>query len=131
MIEQRPVIIVGMGPVGAILAYALHRHHIPVVILEKNEEIVEDQRAATIHPPTLEMLDELGITDRIMPLGLRSDLVRYWDRVTGEIVADLDMEVLSEDTRYPYVLQYEHYAPSPWLAGKCARCGDRVWRGRR
>lgn len=109
MIEQRPVIIVGMGPVGAILAYALHRHDIPIVILEKNDEIVEDQRAATIHPPTLEMLDELGITERIMPLGLRSDLVRYWDRVTGEIVADLNMEALSEDTRYPYVLQYEHY----------------------
>ncbi len=71
--------------------------------------MVEDQRAATIHPPTLEMLDDLGITERIMPLGLQSAVVRHWDRVTGEVIADFDMEVLSEDTRYPYVLQYEHY----------------------
>lgn len=109
MIAKRPVIIVGMGPVGVILAYALHRHDIPVVILEKNEDMVEDQRAATIHPPTLEMLDDLGITERIMPLGLQSAVVRHWDRVTGAMIADFDMEVLSEDTRYPYVLQYEHY----------------------
>ena len=109
MIEKRPVIIVGMGPVGVILAYALHRQDVQVIILEKNEEMVEDQRAATIHPPTLEMLDDLGVTERIMPLGLQSPVVRHWDRVTGEVVADFDMEVLSEDTRYPYVLQYEHY----------------------
>jgi 3-(3-hydroxy-phenyl)propionate hydroxylase len=107
--NKPPVVIVGMGPVGAILAFALHRQNVPVIILEKNEAVAEDQRAATIHPPTLEMLDDLGITERIMPLGLQSSVVRHWDRVTGEVVADFDMEALSEDTRYPFVLQYEHY----------------------
>ncbi len=109
MTETNPVIIVGLGPVGAVLAYALQQRGVKVVVLEKNDDVVEDQRAATIHPPTLEMLDDLGITERIMPLGLRSSSVRHWDRVTGDVIADFDMDVLSEDTRYPFVLQYEHY----------------------
>ena len=109
MTERNPVVIVGFGPVGAVLAYALQRRGVKVVVLERNDDVVEDQRAATIHPPTLEMLDDLGITERIMPLGLRSSSVRHWDRVTGDVIADFDMDVLSEDTRYPFVLQYEHY----------------------
>lgn len=109
MTETNPVIIVGFGPVGAVLAYALQQRGVKVVVLEKNDDVVEDQRAATIHPPTLEMLDDLGITQRIMPLGLRSSSVRHWDRVTGTVIADFDMDVLSKDTRYPFVLQYEHY----------------------
>ena len=109
MTENNPVVIVGFGPVGAVLAYALQQRGVRVVVLERNDDVVEDQRAATIHPPTLEMLDDLGITELIMPLGLRSSSVRHWDRVTGDVIADFDMDVLSEDTRYPFVLQYEHY----------------------
>jgi 3-(3-hydroxy-phenyl)propionate hydroxylase len=109
MVDNSPVIVVGMGPVGTVLAVALAQQGIPIVLLEKSNSPELDQRSATIHPPTLEMLDELGITERIMPLGLRSSVVRHWDRVTGEKIADFDMSVLAPDTRYPFVLQYEHY----------------------
>jgi len=109
MVDRLPVIIVGMGPVGTVLAVALAQQGIPIVLLEKNISPELDQRSATIHPSTLEMLNELGVTERIMPLGLRSSVVRHWDRVTGEVIADFDMSVLAADTRYPFVLQYEHY----------------------
>jgi 3-(3-hydroxy-phenyl)propionate hydroxylase len=107
--KTRPVVIAGFGPVGAVLALALQRAGIPIVVAEEHPHIVEDQRAATMHPPTLEMLDDLAITETILPLGLISNSVRHWDRVTRQIIADLDMSVLASDTRYPFVLQYEHY----------------------
>ena len=103
------MVIAGFGPVGAVLALALHQGGVPVLVAEANADVVEDQRAATMHPPTLEMLEPLGITAAIMPLGLVSSSVRHWDRLTHEVVADLDMSVLQADTRYPFVLQYEHY----------------------
>ena len=66
------VVIVGAGPVGMVCALALNRSGIPVTVFEQEPAPVEDQRAATIHPSTLEMLDALGVTQKIMPLGMIS-----------------------------------------------------------
>jgi 3-(3-hydroxy-phenyl)propionate hydroxylase len=107
--KTKPVLIAGFGPVGAVLALALHQAGIPVCVAEAEDTIVEDQRSATIHPPTLEMLEKLGITHQIMPLGLVSDAVRYWDRVTHQVIADISLRILASETKYPFVLQYEHY----------------------
>ena len=55
--------VVGCGPVGAVLALALCCKGIKVTIIEANDGPVEDQRAATVHPPTVEMLVGLGLKD--------------------------------------------------------------------
>src|SRR5205807_9470160 len=54
-VDER-VIVVGAGPVGAVTALALVKRGIPVLLMEAEAEPPEDQRAATIHPPTVEML---------------------------------------------------------------------------
>ena len=59
------VIVVGAGPVGAVTALALVKKGIPVAVIEAEAEPPEDQRAATIHTPTVEMLAELGLKDEI------------------------------------------------------------------
>ena len=65
------VVIVGAGPVGMVCALALNRSGIAVTVFEQEPEPpVEDQRAASLHPSTLEMLDDLGVTEKIIPLGL-------------------------------------------------------------
>ena len=63
-----------------VCALALNRRGIPVTVFEQEPAPVKDQRAATIHPPTLEMLDELGVTQKILPLGLMSNTYRFHDR---------------------------------------------------
>jgi 2-polyprenyl-6-methoxyphenol hydroxylase-like FAD-dependent oxidoreductase len=60
--------IVGGGPGGAILALLLARKNIPVVLLEAHEDFDRDFRGDTIHPSVLEILDELGIADRLLEL---------------------------------------------------------------
>ncbi|MGB6568349.1 MAG: FAD-dependent monooxygenase, partial [Xanthobacteraceae bacterium] len=59
--DKQRVIVVGAGPVGVIATLALVRKGIPVLLIEAEPEPVEDQRAATIHAPTLEMLADLGL----------------------------------------------------------------------
>lgn len=57
--------IVGGGPAGAILALILARQKIPVVLLEAHEDFERDFRGDTIHPSVLEILDELGLAERL------------------------------------------------------------------
>ena len=66
-----PVIIAGAGPVGCTLALYLARHNVPVVMLEGDSELPEDLRASTWHPPTLDMLDQLEITEELIGTGLK------------------------------------------------------------
>ena len=58
---QPRVIIVGAGPVGMVCALALNRKGVAVTVLEQEPEPVRDQRAASLHPTTLEMLYELDV----------------------------------------------------------------------
>ena len=57
-----PVVIVGAGPVCLVAALRLQSFGVPVIILERNAQVQNDLRASTFHPPTLEMLDDFGLT---------------------------------------------------------------------
>jgi 3-(3-hydroxy-phenyl)propionate hydroxylase len=107
------VIVVGAGPVGAVTALALIKKGIPVTLLEGEAEPPEDQRAATIHPPTVEMLAELGLKDEAFADdasgGLLSPIFHFRDRVTGELVAVFDISLLKGEVPYPFVVQWEQY----------------------
>src|SRR5438552_6139923 len=118
------VIVVGAGPVGMVCALALNKRGIPVSVFEQEPAPVKDQRAASIHPPTLEILDELGVTQKIMPLGLVSTCYRFHDRLTNSIVAEFDLQCMRDEFRFPFVLQYEQYKLTASIAAEYAGSGD-------
>ncbi|MEI4487775.1 FAD-dependent monooxygenase [Frigidibacter sp. MR17.14] len=120
--SEAPVIISGAGPVGLIAAANLIRHGIPVVVLERSEDVPRDLRASTFHPPTLDMLAEFGIADRLVERGLVCRNWQYRDRDTG-VVATFDMGVLSDDTAYPFRLQCEQWKMSDMLREDFAGTG--------
>ena len=103
------IIVVGCGPVGMVLTLALYRRGVPVTLLERAAEPIDDQRAAAIQPSSLEMLSALGITDEIHQKGLISPTFHYRDRVSGELVAEFDFSQLADMTEFPYVIQYEQF----------------------
>ena len=107
------VIVSGCGPVGAVLALALIRKGIPTTLIEQLPDAAEDQRAATIHSPTVEMLVDLGLEMEIFSDtpsgGMPAPLFQFRDRVTGELVAEFDISLLKGEVPYPYVVQWEQY----------------------
>lgn len=107
--ERDPVVISGGGPVAMVLALALYREGIPFIALETLHEPFMDQRAASYHPPTVEMLDELGIAEDIIEEGLKSPVYRFHDRVTHDVVAEFNLGDLKDELKFPYVVQYEQY----------------------
>jgi len=106
MASVNPVLIVGAGPVGLVAGLRLAQGGVPVVLTEKNTEVQDDLRASTFHPPTLEMLDELDLTQGLLDAGLRTDRWQVRLHETHER-AEFDLAVLRNDTRYPFRLQVE------------------------
>jgi 3-(3-hydroxy-phenyl)propionate hydroxylase len=105
---ERRVIVVGAGPVGCVAALCLARSGIPVLLVERDGELAEDLRGSTVHPSTLDLLDTIGVTERIVPLGLNAPVYQFRDRQTNEYV-DFDLGVLSDITKYPMRLQCEQF----------------------
>lgn len=60
--------IVGGGPAGAVLALLLARQGISVVMLEAHKDFDRDFRGDTIHPSVMQIMDELGLADRLLAL---------------------------------------------------------------
>ena len=103
---ETDVLIVGAGPVGLLAANALVEKSIDIYICDKLNAPVEELRASTFHPPTLDLLEPLGLTSAVLENGLKSPewQIRFHD--TGDRVV-FDLSVLKADTNHPYRVQCE------------------------
>jgi 3-(3-hydroxy-phenyl)propionate hydroxylase len=108
MAIKDPVIVAGAGPVGCTIAIKLAQAGIPVMLLEGLAELPLTLRASTWHPPTLDMMDDLGLSKPLHDQGLVCRYYQHRDRRTGDI-AEFDLELLRGVTRHPYRLQVEQW----------------------
>ncbi len=60
---RRRCAVVGGGPAGMMLGFLLARAGVEVVVLEKHADFLRDFRGDTVHPSTLQVIDELGLLD--------------------------------------------------------------------
>ncbi|MBL8384481.1 MAG: FAD-dependent monooxygenase [Burkholderiales bacterium] len=102
------VLIAGAGPVGLIGALYLARRGVPVTLIEGLPAPAEDLRASTFHPPTLDMLEDLGLLAWMLPRGLKSPVFQHRDRPTGAVFS-FDLGLLAGEVRNPYRLQCEQW----------------------
>src|SRR5262245_59678958 len=107
-VQSDGVLIAGAGPVGLTAALCLARRGIPVTGFEAGDQIFDDRRAGTIHPPTLELFADIGVTDLMLARGFVVRNYQYRDRRTG-VVADFDLSALADDTPYPFRLMLEQH----------------------
>jgi 3-(3-hydroxy-phenyl)propionate hydroxylase len=104
------IVVIGAGPVGLCLSLALAQAGLKVCLVEAlgdNNFLEQVPRAGTNHPATLEMLDRLGLYQKLEPRGIIAPVFHYWDRAEGKLIAAFDHAHLKNDTRFPYVLQCE------------------------
>jgi 2-polyprenyl-6-methoxyphenol hydroxylase-like FAD-dependent oxidoreductase len=99
-IEQTTCCIVGGGPGGAMLALLLARQGLEVVLLEAHHDFERAFRGDTLHASVLELLDTLGLAERL--LRLRHAKVRQVVVPTRK--GDVAIELFGRlRTRFPYI----------------------------
>ncbi|WP_082645989.1 FAD-dependent oxidoreductase [Bradyrhizobium valentinum] len=92
--------IVGGGPAGMMLGYLLGRAGIDVVVLEKHADFFRDFRGDTVHPSTLQVMDELGLIEGFLKLP-HQRLQKMEGVFGGEKVRLADLSRL--DAKYPFI----------------------------
>jgi 3-(3-hydroxy-phenyl)propionate hydroxylase len=107
-LDRYQVIIIGAGPVGTVAAYRLATRGIDVLVVESASHCVEDLRASTFHPPTLDMMAELGVFEELDAVGLRAPVYQHRNRGTGESLS-FDLGELADVLKHPFRMQCEQY----------------------
>jgi 2-polyprenyl-6-methoxyphenol hydroxylase-like FAD-dependent oxidoreductase len=103
---RHKVVIAGAGPVGMVGALRLAQAGVPVLVLEQGDDLATDSKASTFHPPTLELLEQLGIVDEVLAQGLQAPVFQQRTR-EGDVLANLDLSELHDVTAYPFRIQLE------------------------
>ncbi|GGX10337.1 FAD-dependent oxidoreductase [Streptomyces malachitofuscus] len=102
-IPARPVIVVGSGPTGLLLAGDLAAANVPVTVVERRPHGISNlSRAFGVHARTLEQLDARGLAEPLLATGSTITELRLFRRLS------LDLGTLP--SRFPYLLitpQYE------------------------
>jgi 3-(3-hydroxy-phenyl)propionate hydroxylase len=106
------VIIVGGGPVGLVSALSLGLRDIPILVLEAHPELFMDLRAGSFHLPTLEVLEPIGVTAKLLELGIVVPRWQLRDRKDG-VICVFELSLLKDETRYPYRLHCEQHKLTP------------------
>jgi 2-polyprenyl-6-methoxyphenol hydroxylase-like FAD-dependent oxidoreductase len=100
-VETTGCCIAGGGPAGAMLGLLLARRGVRVTLLEMHRDFDREFRGDTVHPSTLEILDQIGLAERVH--GLRNSKVSAPTLLTTRgPFTPFDLSRLK--TKYPYIL---------------------------
>lgn len=117
MSEELPIGVVGAGPVGLITALGLVHHGLPVVVLEEDDRLSLDTKAGTVLTRTLEVLHRYGALTPVLRASLRIDEIGDIDRATNTKARSVLTGALTEDTRFPFIINIPQHELEPVLRG--------------
>ncbi|HET7105943.1 MAG TPA: FAD-dependent oxidoreductase [Candidatus Acidoferrum sp.] len=100
-VQETTCCVVGGGPAGTVLSLLLARQGIRVTLLEMHKDFDREFRGDTIHPSTLEILDQIGLADKVHEIP--------HTKISGPTLKFADGEFRPFDlgrlkTKFPYIL---------------------------
>jgi 2-polyprenyl-6-methoxyphenol hydroxylase-like FAD-dependent oxidoreductase len=120
-----PVLIVGAGPTGLVLALRLAHHKVPFRIVDKASGPGQASRAMVVQARSLELYDQLDLADEVIAQGIIVETGHL--REGGREIATLDFRDLGKGlSPYPFPLCYAQDDHERWLVDKLAALGCSV-----
>src|SRR5438067_4396615 len=125
--RDTPVLVIGAGPTGLVLALWLTRLGIRVRIVDKTAGPGTTSRALAVQARTLEFYRQLGFADEMIAAGLRFTAANLWAR--GKRAAHVEFGKLGAvATPFPYGLFYPQDEHERFLIAHLEELGVRVER---
>src|SRR6516225_9663672 len=115
MSGMAPIIVVGAGPVGLTTALGLDFYRLPFALFEEDAELSLDTKAGTILTRTLEAFRRYGVADQVLAKALRVAEIGDVERTTNTTRPSVQTALLSDDTRYPFVINMPQHHLEPIL----------------
>lgn len=110
--------VVGGGPGGAVLALLLARKGVDVMLLEAHPDFDREFRGDTIHPSVMEIMDQLGLADRLLELRHTEIHSLTVQTATGPF-KPADFSRLK--ARFPYITMMPQKSFLEFITGEAAR----------
>ena len=120
------VLVIGAGPTGLTLATALRTHGIRVAVVDRLAEGANTSRAAVVHARTLEALETVQVSDRLVSLGIHAP--RFTIRDRDRVLVPIDFGKLP--TKYPYSLMVSQAVTERVLLDRFLELGGHILRPR-
>ncbi|WP_433499271.1 FAD-dependent oxidoreductase [Sphaerimonospora sp. CA-214678] len=118
------VLVVGAGPTGLTTAISLAGRGLDVIVADDQAEGANTSRAAVVHARTLEVLEPLGVSERLVAQGLHAP--RFTIRDRNGILVSVRFDTLP--TPYPYSLMISQAATERELLRRLVELGGHVAR---
>jgi 3-(3-hydroxy-phenyl)propionate hydroxylase len=115
LITHLPVAIVGAGPVGLTTALALSYYQIPFVVFEADAGLSTETKAGTTLTRTLEIWHRFGAASALLAKAMRVDEIGDIERATNRRRNPVELHLLHDETRFPFVINLPQHVMEPAL----------------
>lgn len=125
-----PVLVVGAGPTGLVLALSLARRGVALRIVDAADGPGEHSRAMVVQARTLEFYRQLGLARQVVAAGVKVETAHLRE-ARGELASEEVLRISFGDlgqgqSPYPFLLAYPQDDHERWLVEQLRQLGVMV-----
>jgi len=125
--RQVPVLVVGAGPTGLLLASELHRRGVQCHLIDAQPAPLHWDRATVVHPLSLQIFESMGLVEKLLAVGCPQRVIKVHS--SGKLLGTIDLS--TSGSIYGYNLGVSEEVTESVLTDALHKNGGQVIRSSR